>query len=175
MKTLHIAPGYSAGGSLIRAIRDAGRDEDVLRFGDDLSCGPIDSDAARTIWRREIYEAPEIDTSVADFWQRVAATEDRLVVWFGRHSASELSFFLAWADRVGRRPCQIVDVTGQQPLLAGRGGSVKLSQPTQAVSLIPADGLRSPLGTERAVTAQERERAGSVGGACKKKTRHFGL
>jgi hypothetical protein len=44
MKTLHIAPGDSAGGSLIRAIRDAGRDDQVLPFRDDLSCGPIGSD-----------------------------------------------------------------------------------------------------------------------------------
>lgn len=160
MKTLHIAPGYSAGGSLIRATRDAGREDNVLSFGDDLSCGPINSDAARSIWRSEFYNAPEIETAIADFWQRVAATDDRFVVWFGRHSASELSFFLAWADRLGQRPYQIVDVTGQQPVLAGRDGAVKLSQPAPAASVIPADGLRSLLGTERAITDRERDESG---------------
>jgi hypothetical protein len=134
MKTLHIAPGYSARGSLIRAIRDAGREDDVLSFADDLSCGPIDSDAARPIWRRELYDAPEIDTAVADFWQRVAGAENRLVVWFGRHSAKELSFFLAWADRVQRRAYQIVDVTGVQPLLMGRENAARLSRLAQAAS-----------------------------------------
>jgi hypothetical protein len=39
MRTLHIAPGHSAGGSLHQAIRGAGRHEEVLFFHDDLSCG----------------------------------------------------------------------------------------------------------------------------------------
>ena len=40
--TLHIAPGYSAGGSLEVAIRDARRDDEMLKWPDDLSCDPID-------------------------------------------------------------------------------------------------------------------------------------
>jgi hypothetical protein len=54
MKALHIALGYSAGTSLSQAIRDAGWDEEVLRFGDVLSCEPIDSDEVRTIWGASI-------------------------------------------------------------------------------------------------------------------------
>jgi len=32
MRTLHIAPGHSAGGSLRHAIRGAGRNEEILFF-----------------------------------------------------------------------------------------------------------------------------------------------
>jgi hypothetical protein len=100
MKTLHVAPGDSAGGSLIRAIRDAGQDDEVLPFPDDLSCGPIDSQepSARAIWWDQFYEASEVEAALGEFWERVATTDDRLVVWFGRHSALELAFFLAWTD-----------------------------------------------------------------------------
>ena len=44
MNTLHIAPGYSAGGTLEAAIHAAGRDDTVLKWPDDLSAGPIDPD-----------------------------------------------------------------------------------------------------------------------------------
>jgi hypothetical protein len=37
MRTLHIAPGDSAGGSLRQAIQIAGQDDEVLAFRDDLS------------------------------------------------------------------------------------------------------------------------------------------
>lgn len=40
MRTLHIAPGDSAAGSLRQALRIAGRDDELLAFRDDLSCGP---------------------------------------------------------------------------------------------------------------------------------------
>ena len=142
MTTLHIAPGDSAGGSLHQAIRDAGRNEEVLRSRDDLSCGPIDSDdhSARVAWWARFYDIAEVTSDFETFWNRVDTTGDRLVVWFGRHSASELAFFLALADRLGNRPYDIVDVTG-------------------TVSIIPADRLATLLGSERPITAREREEA----------------
>src|ERR1700726_3397331 len=106
MRTLHIAPGDSAGGSLRAAIRDAGGDDEVLGWRDDLSCGPIASDdpAARAKWWAPFYGDQDIEGDLKRFWDRIATTDDRLVVWFGRHSASELAFFLAWTDRLGDRP-----------------------------------------------------------------------
>ncbi len=157
MKTLHIAPGESAGGSLTRAIRDAGQDDEVLPFRDDLSCGPIDSDepSARAIWWDQFYEASEVEAALGKFWERVATTDDRLVVWFGRHSARELAFFLAWADRLGRRPYQIIDVTGRRLPFRGRDGSTALSPPVQSASIVQPDALISLLGKEQPITAQE--------------------
>jgi hypothetical protein len=159
MKTLHIAPGDSAGGSLIRAIRDAGQDDEVLPFRDDLSCGPIDRDepSARAAWWDQFYEASDVAATLGEFWERVATTEDRLVVWFGRHSARELAFFLAWVDRLGERPYQIIDVTGQRLPFRGRDGSTALSRPVQSVSIVQSDALRSLLGLDYPITAQDRD------------------
>src|SRR6266699_4452765 len=116
MRTLHIAPSDSAGGSLIRAVRDAGRDDEVLPFLDDPSCGPIESDepSVRATWWARFYEASEVDATLRRFWDRVDTTDDRLVVWFSRHSACELAFFLAWADRLGDSAYSNIDVTGRR-------------------------------------------------------------
>ena len=95
---LHIAPGHSAGHSLRHAIRTSGRTDDVINFRDDLSCGPIDSQAssARARWWGSMYdEYGEHDVDFDGFWQQIMSTPDRLVVWFGRHSAREHAFFLA--------------------------------------------------------------------------------
>jgi hypothetical protein len=158
MKTLHIAPGQSAGGSLIRAIQDAGRDEEVLSFFDDLSCGPIQSDepSARDAWWSQFGDTEAFAARYGEFWRRVTATNDRLILWFARRAAGELSFFLSWTDRLGERPYLIVDATGQRLESKAPDGSVKWFGPAQAVSHIPAYALRTLLGTERPITAAER-------------------
>lgn len=159
MKTLHIAPGDSAGGSLLRAIRDAGQDDEVLRFRDDLSCGPIASDdpSSRSAWWEQFYEGLVSEDALRSFWDRVTSSEIRLVVWFGRHSASELAFFLAWTDRLGDKPYDVIDVTGRRLPSRGRDGSTALSQSAQSVSIMQPDGLKSLLGTERPIPTQERD------------------
>lgn len=159
MKTLHIAPGDSAGGSLIQAIRDAGRDDQVLPFRDDLSCGPIDPEepSVRAAWWAQFYESSGVAVTLSEFWERVTTTDDRLVVWFGRHSAQELAFFLAWTDRLRERPYQIIDVTGRRFPFRRQDGSTAFSRPVQAASIVRPDGLKSLLGTERPITPQERD------------------
>jgi hypothetical protein len=88
MRTLHIAPSDSAGRSL-EAIGIAGRDDEVLAFGDDFSCGPIASNEASTqaAWRVQFYNWPEVEDALRRFWARVDAGEDQLVVGFARHCA----------------------------------------------------------------------------------------
>jgi hypothetical protein len=159
MKTLHIAPGDSAGGSLLRAIRDAGRNDEVLRFRDDLSCGPIDPDepSTRAAWWDQFYDESDAAARLGEFWERVAGADDRLVVWFGRHSASELAFFLAWADRLGERPYHIIDVTGRRLPFRRPDGSTGLSRPVQSVALMQPETLRSLLGQETPITARDRD------------------
>jgi Protein of unknown function/Domain of unknown function (DUF1835) len=159
MKTLHIVPGDSAGGSLVQALRDAGRDDDVLRFLDDLSCGPIDPDepSTRAAWWEPFgYDTAETAAHLRKFWQRAAATDYQLVVWFGRHSARELAFFLAWIHRLQDRPYQIIDVTGRLLPVKKPDGSTVLSKPAQAVSRIQSDSLRLLLDQEQPITAQEK-------------------
>jgi hypothetical protein len=142
MKTLHIAPEHSSAGSLLQAIRDSGRDEEVLRFRDDLSCGPIDpyEPEVRAAWWGPYYDALEVEAAHRAFWDRVATTDDQLVVWFSQHSAQELAFFLAWADRLGERNYDIIDVTGRVFPFRRLDASVVPSRPIQAVSAVPSYG-----------------------------------
>jgi hypothetical protein len=93
------------------------------------------------------------------FWGRVSSGNDRLVVWFGRHSALEAAFFHAFADWLGERPYSIVDVTGLRLPFSRSDGSPALSRSTPAVSIVPPEGLSSLVGSERPITPQERDEA----------------
>lgn len=161
MATLHIAPSDTAGGSLRCAIREAGSDDDVLSFRDDLSCGPIasGSSAERARWWAPFHSDTDIEAELTAFWDRVSAAEDRLVVWFGRHRASEYAFSLAWAHRLGARPYEFIDVTGVRVPITRKDGSLGLSRPIDSVGLMNPAMLRSLFGSERAATPEERERS----------------
>ncbi len=153
MKTLHTVPGDSAGGSLSLAVRSAGLKDEVLRFRDDLSCGPIDPDEpeVRRAWWGQFHDfADTVDFS--EFWQRVDSTDARLVVWFGRKSASELAFFLAWADRLGDRPYDIVDV--KLPMRRMEGSTEHY--PGEVVAHVPHGELAALLGSERPISPETR-------------------
>ena len=101
----------------------------------------------------------------ATFWNRVLTTEERLVAWFGRHSAKELSFFLAWTDRLGDRPYDIVDVTGLQYPYVRSDGSQNLSRPVGDVSTLNTGPLKSLFGSARSPTAEEKEAVVCAGAA----------
>lgn len=160
MGTLHIAPGDSAGGSLQSAIRDSGRNEEVLRNLDDLSCGPIDSDdlSAREAWWARVYETEEVRGDLKAFWDRVAKSDERLVVWFGRHSASELAFSLAFAHQIGDRPYDIVDVTDLQWIAKRHDGSTATVRPGK-LSIMQPERLAPLIETARPTTSEERAAA----------------
>ena len=145
MKKLHVAPGDSSGGSLARALRQANRAETVLRFPDDLSSGPIATldHASRGAWWAPLFEPAEMAEAFAQFWNDLQSSNDRLVVWFGRHRASEFAFYLALADQLGDRPYDIVDVTA----------------PTGFLGIANADQLEKMFGSERPITAEERSDA----------------
>jgi hypothetical protein len=153
MKTLHIAPGDSAGGCLRLAVRDA----EVPSWRDDLSCGPIASDdpGERAKWWSPFRSDRNIEADLKAFWDHVSTTDDRLVVWFGRHSASELAFFLAWADRLGDRPYEYIDVAGLR--FPGRGDSRTMGPPVQSVGIMNQEMLKSLLGSERVPTPEQRQ------------------
>lgn len=94
--------------------------------------------------------------TLSEFWERVANTDHRLVVWFGRHSARELAFFLAWVARLGERPYQIIDVTGRQLPFRQRDGSFDV-RPAGYVSIVRHEALRSLLGSERPIKPKEQK------------------
>jgi Protein of unknown function/Domain of unknown function (DUF1835) len=159
MKTLHIASGYSAGGSLEAAIGNAGSDDELLKWPDDLSCGPIDpgTPEQRDAWLNS--RDWDLAGELRAFWQRVDAAEKRLVVWFGRHDAKELAFFLNWADRMGDRLYDIIDVTGLEFPSARLGAGIPPTWRAKSVSILNAINVRPLLGSERPVTAEERRKA----------------
>jgi hypothetical protein len=156
MKVLHVAPGDSAGGSLREALRLAGHQQDVLSFTDDLSHGPIawGTSRERAAWWSHLHE-PRLEDDLEAFWLRLETANRRLVVWFGRHSASELAFFLALADRLGDRSYDIVDVTNLQWKFTRPDGTSAVSQAAGAVGMIPTDQLVAQLETARPISPQE--------------------
>lgn len=160
MRTLHIAPGDSAGGSLRMALRDAGGDDEVLSCRDNLSCGPIASDESteRAEWWRQFHDDPDIETNLKAFWDRVLTTDDRLVVWFGRYSASELAFFHVWVDRLGDRPFGFIDVTSRQASFTGRDGTL-VTRTMESVGIMNPEMLRSLFGSEQPATLPLRKEA----------------
>ena len=154
MKVLHVAPGDSAGGNLKEAIRTVGYRQEVLSFCDDLSCGPIawGTSRERAAWWSHVHE-PRLPDDFEAFWHRLETADERLVVWFERHSASELAFFLALADRMGGRPYNIVDVTNVQSAI---------TRPVGAVGGVPTDWLQAQLGSARPISPQEASDAGRL-------------
>lgn len=71
----------------------------------------------------------------------------------------ELAFFLSWVDRLGERPCDVVDVTGLRLRYTKQDGSLTVTQPVQAVSIVPTVALKSLFGSERPFTEHERREA----------------
>ena len=163
MKVLHVAPGDPAGGNLREALRRAGHQQDVLSFPDDLSHGPIawGTSLERAAWWSHIRE-PRLEDDLEAFWLRLETTKRRLVIWFGRHFASELAFFLALADRLGDRPYDIVDVTNLQWTFTRPDGTSAVSQPAGAVAMVPPDRLVAQLPTARPLSPQEAGEAGRL-------------
>lgn len=157
MKTLHITPGDSAAGSLRQALHLSGRVEEVIAFRDDLSWGPIASNdlSMRAAWWQEQIDWPEIEADLHSFWERVDTADDRIVVWFGRHSARELAFRLAWASRMGKRPYHVIDVTGLPVPARQRAGDAKITASAPAVSIVPAAELMTWFGTETPASPKE--------------------
>jgi Protein of unknown function len=84
-------------------------------------------------------------------------TDDRLVVWFGRHSASELAFLLAWVERLGDRPFEYIDVTGRQ--FPRRNNPKELGPPMQSIGIMNPDMLGSLFGCEQPASAEIKEEA----------------
>ena len=157
--TVHIVFSRTAASSLREAIRNTGLHDKVLAFRDDLSCGPIDPAGlpARREWWTRLGSASGLEDADADqvSWEQVASTDDRLVLWFGRHCAMELAFFFSCLDRLGERSYEVVDITGRQFRLARRDGSLAMTPPALAVGVIPSESLQSLLGAERPLTEQE--------------------
>ena len=160
---------------MMQAIRRAGLDDEVLRFVDDLSCGPIDphTPAARAAWWSSWHDSEEVAATETRFWDRVTKSDQQLIVWFGRDSAQELAFFLAWVDRLGDRPFGVIDVTGKQWPYTRKDGTADMSRPAQAVGIIQPWNLQTLLGSERPLSPAAKEEAQAQWQRLRRENAHF--
>ena len=155
--TLHVVPGLSAAGSLRQAVRAAESAAEIIGCPDDLSFGPIDSDAAssRAAWWSQFHDGPdEIERELTVFWSRVTETVAPIVLWIGRRQAMEYAFALAFADRMGARPYGVIDVSDHEYGGTLPDGSRKPMRPRAVSALVPSV-LQSLLGTERPIAEVE--------------------
>jgi len=160
-KTLHLAPGQSGGGSLIQALEQARRADQVLIHSDDLSFGPIDpiTMATRAECWSNFCDIEEMRSYFSKFWDSLDRWDGRLVLWFSRHSARELAFYLAIVNHLQNRPFETIDVTGLRVKVMKRDGTMMISAPTRAMSLIQSGSLEPLIDSGYPVTDSERKTA----------------
>jgi Protein of unknown function/Domain of unknown function (DUF1835) len=114
--TLHFVFSPSGAANLAEALEQAGRDDQVVTFFDDLSFGPIDPPhpILRAKWvEKELGRAgwDEMTTESERGWQQALAIGPRKVAWLTRRSAMEYAGFLELLWRLGDAPCEVVDLS----------------------------------------------------------------
>jgi len=113
----HIVIGDSAGGSLRKALGEAGQDAEVIVIRDDLSIGPIDPPDAklRIAWVRQELSFPQEEcrwlAKATAFWDSALSASGRRVIWVVRRAAHEYAGFLELLWRLGDEPCEVIDLT----------------------------------------------------------------
>ena len=161
MTTLHIIPGTYAACSLRRALQQAGRPDEVMAFIDDLACGPIEPDDPKTraAWWTQYPYTEDFEASDPNFWDQALASDANLVVWFGRRSALELAFFLAWTDRMQTRPYTVIDVTDLLLPTSDSSGAPLAPMRTPCIGMVYQIGFQTLLDTQRNLSEQETTQA----------------
>lgn len=129
----------------------------MLRFRDDLSCGPIhpDEPAVRARWWETDSEAFEAEAR--RFWDRAETSDARIVVWHGVHHALELAFVHAWCARMRQREQYVVDVTGHTFPITRRDGTPATSVPAQGMAYLQPRIIRGFFGQERLWPSAEKQ------------------
>jgi len=114
--TLHVVFTPSGAESLSEALKNAGRDDQVTAFFDDLSFGPINpaDSSMRAKWIENEFDwtgFEDISAKSERFWHEAHSSGHRKVAWLTRRSAMEFAGFLEWLWRLGDQPCEIIDLT----------------------------------------------------------------
>jgi hypothetical protein len=112
---LHVTFGYSAGGSLEKALSKLACSDEVAPLGDDFSMGPIDPGDAdqRAEWQREELDDDEPAATSEDvtwFWDTVAKWPGELVVWMSSRSGLELCGLHALVWRLPNANVRLIDI-----------------------------------------------------------------
>lgn len=113
---LHVVFTPSGAGCPAQALRNAGRDDQVIASFDDMSFGPINpSDSSlRANWvENELGRTDWNDIAVGSerLWDEARFPDNRKIAWLSRRSAMEYAGFLVWLWRLGDAPCEVVDLT----------------------------------------------------------------
>ncbi len=115
---LHILFSLSAAGTLHHALKKAGSGDEVIAFPDFLSYGPIDSldpeDRLQALVREGLATFEEWDWLPPDlraFWARCESHNRPRTLWVAPQRPDEMAGFLAYLDRFGDVPCDIVDLS----------------------------------------------------------------
>ncbi|MFD6857072.1 DUF3658 domain-containing protein [Rhodococcus sp. NPDC060090] len=121
MATIHIAPSFTAGVALHRALSAAGAECTILADLDDLSHGPIDAQSLRRhssgrlfshVTAREEHSRHIAWLPAYGRWDpRFIDLDTPTVFWFGRRSAEEMCSMLYFASAAEGRPWSFIDVT----------------------------------------------------------------
>src|SRR3984957_8398883 len=114
--TLYFVFSPSGAANLAEALEQAGRDDRIITFFDDLSFGPIDPPHSilRAKWvEKELGRAgwDEMTNKSERGGQQARAVDPRKVAWLTRRSAMEYAGFLEWLWRLGDAPCEVVDLS----------------------------------------------------------------
>lgn len=140
---LHIVFNMSAAFDLRKALAQVGRHDQVVALCDDLSFGPInppDPDL-RTRWvETELgySDWEDIGNEAGAFWVAALSDATRRIAWMSRRSTSEYAGFLEFVWRLGRLPCEVIDLT--EVTVIGRDKNGEPSSPRLAgsLALLPA-------------------------------------
>ena len=112
---VHFVFTLSGAGNLVRALRKAGRNDQVVATWHDLNFGPIDpSDpSARAIWlEKELGRTEPEDRAPSERdWDDAQFPDHRKIAWLTRRSAHEYCGFLDWLWHRGDAPFDIIDLS----------------------------------------------------------------
>jgi Protein of unknown function/Domain of unknown function (DUF1835) len=143
---LHIVFTPSGADSLRQALKNAGRDDEVISFFDDLSLGPINppDSSLRSKWVENELGRTEWDDITAEserFWSEALSLEYRKVAWLSRRSAMEYAGFLEWVWRLGDVACELVDLTEVTISRPPQHGPALPPAPAPCVGLLSPDTI----------------------------------
>ncbi len=154
--TNHIAPSFTAGAALQKALAATGDDCTILTDVDDLSWGPIGAQSlhrhASGWWFSDVIAGRHHPWMPAfGRWDlRLIDASTPTVFWFGRRSAEELCSLLCFASTAEGRPWSLIDVTENSG-----SGSVSATAPSDLSRLV--DTAR-PVDTSKSAELAERWR-----------------
>jgi hypothetical protein len=141
--TAHFVFTLSGAGCLVKALRKAGRDDQVVATCHGFNVGPIDpSDpSARAKWlENELGRIDPKDAARSErSWDETRFPGHRKVAWLTRRSTAEYAGFLDWLWHRGDTPCDLVDLSKAEISYPDEHGSTPLMASPTSIALLAPD------------------------------------